>query len=149
MWLFSLEVIQIDKFPLSIIQWNSLEEEDMGRLISPLVTQGTSQFPTYGLAVVMEDWFLPLEASPLVVGINLPSRLLRHAWGIGMCLSWLVGKSYFLQLVASPLVVGNIPSHTLFLKGMAHCWNFQNLIAKLLTFSIPFFHCHTLSNILI
>ena len=28
-----------------------------------LVTQGTSQFPTYGLAVVVKKEFLPLEAS--------------------------------------------------------------------------------------
>ena len=89
-------------------------------LNSPFVTQVTFSLPIHGSAVVVKIWFLPLVASPLVIGIIFPPRLLDHAWGIGMCLSWLVGKSYFLPLVASPLVVGNIPSLTLFLKGLGH-----------------------------
>ena len=35
--------------------------EGDGTVNSPLVTQGTSQFPTYGPAVVVEVEFLPLE----------------------------------------------------------------------------------------
>ena len=58
----------------------------VGTLNSPLVTQGTSQFPNYGPAVVVEEEFLPLEASPLVVGILLPPQLLDHKWGIEMYL---------------------------------------------------------------
>ena len=55
--------------------------EAKGTVNSPLVTQGTSQFPTYGPAVVVEEEFLPLEASPLVVGILIPPRLLDHGVG--------------------------------------------------------------------
>ena len=48
-------------FPLAIEEWDTSSEEKCGRVISPFVTQGTSQFlcasqvfPTYGLAVVVK-----------------------------------------------------------------------------------------------
>ena len=77
---------------------------------SPLVTQGKILFPTYGLAIVVEKEFLPLEASPLVVGIIVPPRLLNHVAG-----NWILPfvtrvEFTFLPLVASPLVVVPYPS---------------------------------------
>ena len=77
----------------------------VGNMISPQVTKGTSQFPTHGVAGVMEDWFLPREAKPRVVGINLPSQLLSHKWGIGMCLEWQVGNSPSLPLLLKGLTL--------------------------------------------
>ena len=68
---------------------------------SPLVTRVSYQFPTYGLAVVVKNKFLPLEASPLVVGICFSPRLLNH--GVGNWYEPLVtrGELLFLSLAAS------------------------------------------------
>ena len=68
---------------------------------SPLVTRASYQFPTYGLAVVVKNKFLPLEASPLVVGICFSPRLLNH--GVGNWYEPLVtrGELLFLSLAAS------------------------------------------------
>ena len=67
---------------------------------SSLVTWGSYQFPTYGLAVVLKNKFLPLEASPLVVGICFSPRLLNH--GVGNWYEPLVtcGELLFLSLMA-------------------------------------------------
>ena len=42
-------------------------------------------------------------ASPLMVGIIIPQCLLNHAWGIDLCLSWLVGN--YPITFPSPLVI--------------------------------------------
>ena len=97
-------------FPLAIEEWDTSSEEKCGRVISPFVTQGTSQFlcasqvfPTYGLAVVVKKnpplvgiavvvRIPPLVASPLVVEFSprllfplvvefFSPRLLSHSWG--------------------------------------------------------------------
>ena len=60
--------------------------------------------PRHGLAGVVEQWFLPREAKPRVVGIIVSPQLLNHKWGNGMRLEWRVEKS---------------PSLPLFLKGMS------------------------------
>ena len=88
-----------------------------------LVTQGTSQFPTYGLAVVVKKEFLPLEASLRYAsrGRNsfstTPAKPCVGNWDVPFVTRRGI---HFLPLVASPLVVGNIPSLTLFLKGLGH-----------------------------
>ena len=62
-------------FPLAIEEWDTSSEEKCGRVISPFVTQGTSQFlcasqvfPTYGLAVVVKK-------NPPLVGIAVVVRI--------------------------------------------------------------------------
>ena len=88
-----------------------------------LVTQGTSQFSTYGLAVVVKKEFLPLEASLHYAsrGRNsfstTPAKPCVGNWDVPFVTRRGI---HFLPRVAKPLVVGNIPSLTLFLKGLGH-----------------------------
>ena len=81
------------------MQIPSGEGEEM--VNSLLVTQGNFNSPSHGLAVVLKNKFLPLEASPLVVGICFSPRLLNH--GVGNWYEPLVtcGELHFLSLAAS------------------------------------------------
>ena len=75
---------------------------------SPLVTRGSDQFPTYGLAVVVKK--NSYEAPPLVVGIRFLPRLLNHGMG-----NWYepLGELLFLSNAACLRVILNGLGHSL------------------------------------
>ena len=128
-WSFQIIAKQILNFPFLWYNDNPLRKRVRDGEFPLLVTQGTSQFPTYGLAVVVKKEFLPLEASLCYAsrGRNsfstTPAKPCVGNWDVPFVTRRGI---HFLPLVASPLVVGNIPSLTLFLKGLGHLHT-QNL----------------------
>ena len=62
-WSFQIIAKQILNFPFLWYNDNPFRKRVRDGEFPLLVTQGTSQFPTYGLAVVVKKEFLPLEAS--------------------------------------------------------------------------------------
>ena len=75
-------------FPLAIEEWDTSSKEKCGRVISPFVTQGTSQFlcasqvfPTYGLAVVVKK-ISPLVGIAVVVKKDSTTRGFATRGGI-------------------------------------------------------------------
>ena len=66
--------------PLAIEEWDTSSEEKCGRVISPFVTQGTSQFLCASQVFPTSGGILTTTAIPTSGGFFSP-QLLSHKWG--------------------------------------------------------------------